>query len=50
VLDTGLVLAFVKRRHQDVGTEFRVGEGPATATVVALPVRAHALEQPSTPT
>lgn len=43
VLDTGLVLAYVKRRHQAIGTEFRVGDGPATATVVRLPVRAHAV-------
>lgn len=39
VLDTGLVLGFVKRRHQAVGTEFRLGDGPATATIVAMPVR-----------
>ncbi len=38
-LDSGLVLAYVKRRHQDPGTEFRVGEGPASAQVVELPVR-----------
>jgi aminomethyltransferase len=43
VLDTGLVLAFVKRRHQKVGTEFRVGEGPATATIVPIPVRTGAI-------
>lgn len=43
VRDTGLVLAFVKRRHQAVGTTFRVGEGGAEATIVALPVREHAL-------
>lgn len=43
VLDTGLVLAYVKRRHQKAGTEFRLGDGPATATVVALPVRSGAL-------
>ncbi|MBL8861402.1 MAG: aminomethyltransferase family protein [Planctomycetes bacterium] len=43
VLDTGLVLAFVKRRHQGVGTEFRLGDGPATATVVPMPVRPGAL-------
>lgn len=43
VLDTGLVLAYVKRRHQKVGTEFRVGEGPATATIVPIPVRANAV-------
>jgi len=39
VLDSGLVLAFVKRRHQKVGTEFRLGDGPATATIVPIPVR-----------
>jgi folate-binding protein YgfZ len=42
-LDRGLVLAYVKRRHQAVGTSFRVGDGPAQATVVALPVRAHSV-------
>ncbi len=31
--DTGAVLAYLKRRHQDIGTVFRVGEGPGTATV-----------------
>jgi len=44
VLDTGLALAFVKRRHQAPGTEFRVGDGPVTATVVASPVRPSAVE------
>ena len=43
VLDTGLVLAYVKRRHQAVGTSFRVGESDAQATVVSLPVREGAL-------
>ncbi len=43
VLDTGAVLAYVKRRHQKVGTEFRVGEGPATAVIVKHPLRAQAL-------
>lgn len=43
VLDTGLALAFVKRRHQAIGNEFRVGDGPATATIVAMPVRAGAI-------
>jgi folate-binding protein YgfZ len=43
VLDTGLVLAYVKRRHQKAGTEFRLGDGPATATIVASPVRANAV-------
>jgi folate-binding protein YgfZ len=43
VLDTGLVLGFVKRRHQAVGNEFRLGDGPATATIVTIPVRTSAL-------
>jgi folate-binding protein YgfZ len=43
VLDTGAVLAYVKRRHQKVGTEFRVGDGPATAVIVKHPLRAGAL-------
>ena len=43
VLDTGLVLGFVKRRHQAIGTTFRLGDGPATATVVAIPVRPGAI-------
>jgi folate-binding protein YgfZ len=42
-LDGGLVLAYVKRRHQKPGTEFRVGEGPATAVIVPTPVRAGAI-------
>jgi len=52
-LDTGLALAYVKRRHQAAGTAFEVrapaadgdGAGAAlgTATVVALPVREGAL-------
>jgi aminomethyltransferase len=44
VRDTGLVLAYVKRRHQAVGTRFRVGDGPGEAEVVPLPVRAGAVE------
>ena len=43
VLDTGLVLAYVKRRHQAVGTKFRLGDGPGTATIVPLPVREEAV-------
>ncbi len=43
VLDTGLVLAYVKRRSQAVGTTFELGDGPATAEVVGLPVRAGAI-------
>jgi folate-binding protein YgfZ len=42
-LDGGLVLAYVKRRHQKTGTEFRVGEGPATAVIVPMPARKDAL-------
>jgi len=43
VLDTGLVLGFVKRRHQAIGNEFRLGDGPATATIVSMPVRSDAI-------
>jgi folate-binding protein YgfZ len=43
VLDGGLALGYVKRRHQSVGTVFRIGEGPHTATIVASPVRANAV-------
>jgi folate-binding protein YgfZ len=43
VLDTGLVLAFVKRRHQAPGSVFRVGDGAAQATIVPLPVRSGAV-------
>lgn len=39
VLDTGLVLAYVKRKHQAVGTTFRLGETASTATIVEMPVR-----------
>ncbi len=37
VLDTGLVLAYMKKRHQDVGAEFSVGG--AKAVIVESPVR-----------
>ncbi len=43
VLDTGLVLAYVKRRHQDVGVTFKLGDTGAEATIVAMPVRAGAV-------
>lgn len=33
--DSGLVLAYVKRRHQEPGTEFELGDGPARARIVA---------------
>jgi folate-binding protein YgfZ len=36
--DGGVVLAYLKRRHQDAGTRFRVGYGPATAEVIEVPV------------
>lgn len=42
-LDGGLVLGYVKRRHQAIGTVFRVGESDATATIVPVPVRVNAL-------
>ena len=32
--DSGQVLAYVKRRHQEPGTTFRIGEGPAEATLL----------------
>jgi folate-binding protein YgfZ len=46
-LDTGMVLAYVKRRHQSVGNEFRLGEPEralGTATIVRAPVRGGALQ------
>ena len=43
VLDTGIVLGYVKRRHQDVGTTFRIasadGDVLGEGTIVATPVR-----------
>ncbi len=45
-LDRGLVLAYVKRRSQAVGTRFRIGDAQSPlgeATVVAIPVRRDAL-------
>lgn len=35
--DTGLVLAYVKRRHQEPGTEFELGAGPARARLLPRP-------------
>jgi folate-binding protein YgfZ len=32
--DSGQVLGYVKRRHQDPGTIFRLGEGPGEATLI----------------
>jgi folate-binding protein YgfZ len=37
-LDAGVVLAYVKRRHQEPGTVFRLGDSGATATIVAPPL------------
>ena len=34
--DCGVILAFVKRKHQEPATEFRLGEGPASATLIEL--------------
>ncbi len=42
-LDTGLCLAYVKRKHQTPGHEFRLAGSAGTATVVEVPVRAGAL-------
>ncbi|HVS09846.1 MAG TPA: glycine cleavage T C-terminal barrel domain-containing protein [Planctomycetota bacterium] len=44
-LEGGLVLAYVKRRHQAPGTTFRLGDAAAgpPATIVPLPVRANAV-------
>jgi folate-binding protein YgfZ len=39
-LDTGLVLGYVKRKHQAPGTVFRLGDGASTATLLEPPVRA----------
>ncbi|MBM3989719.1 MAG: aminomethyl transferase family protein [Planctomycetes bacterium] len=46
VLDSGLALAYVKRRHQSAGTRFHLGDAQGSlgqATVVPLPVRPDAL-------
>jgi folate-binding protein YgfZ len=37
-LDTGIVLAYVKRRHQEVGTRFALGDGHGEAELLPLPV------------
>ena len=39
VLDAGLALAYVKRKHQKTGTRFQVGETSASAEIVPIPVR-----------
>jgi folate-binding protein YgfZ len=37
LLDTGLVLGYVKRKHDGEGTSLRLADGSGTATVVARP-------------
>jgi len=37
-LDTGCVLAYVKRKHQEPGTRFRLGETGREGTLVELPI------------
>jgi len=39
VLDTGLALGYVKRRHQEPGTAFELGDNLGRASIVPLPVR-----------
>ena len=38
VLDTGLVLAYIKRKHQDLGTTFQLGESGGQAKIVEMPL------------
>lgn len=45
-LDGGVVLGYVKRKHQDTGTEFRLGDGPGKASIVGLPLRPGTLHRP----
>jgi folate-binding protein YgfZ len=42
-LDTGVVLGYVKRRHQEPGTRFELGETGAQAVVVPIPIRRGAI-------
>ena len=37
-LDTGVVLAYVKRKHQEPGTRFRLGDTGRRGTLVELPI------------
>jgi len=46
-LDCGVILAFVKRKHQEPGTEFRLGDGPGAATLVELQETAESSFSPS---
>ena len=36
-LDAGVTLAYLKRRHQEPGMQFRLGESDATAAVIEPP-------------
>jgi glycine cleavage system aminomethyltransferase T len=36
-LDRGMVLAYVKRRHQEVGTRFALAGASGEATIVPFP-------------
>lgn len=38
ILDGGMALAYIKRKHQEPGTRFRLGEGSLFATLVTLPL------------
>ncbi|MEX1024579.1 MAG: glycine cleavage T C-terminal barrel domain-containing protein [Planctomycetota bacterium] len=42
-LDRGIALGYAKRKHQAVGTTYRLGADGPTATSIAFPVREHAL-------
>ena len=37
--DGGVVLGYIKRKHQEPGTTFRIGDGPASATLLDSPLR-----------
>ena len=43
VLDTGLLLAYVKRGNQAADTEFELEGGGGTARIVTMPVRPDAI-------
>lgn len=36
--DGGVILAYIKRKHQEPGTRFRIGDGPAEATLLEDPL------------
>jgi len=49
VLDGGLALGYVKRRHQEAGTAFELEGSAARATIVDLPVREDAVRADGRP-